>query len=131
MDKPSGAPNTAAKVKTPSRTQSPTDTPTPVSLDFVAPARSQKLRAADECACDYRNKKNSEARINPIKRQIEHRRMLAPQEADVVERARQRPRKNAADHCRARDCDIAFGVVRQKPIDEIEADLLFVANQKC
>src|SRR5580692_6585374 len=103
MARPSGAPSTAASVNTPSRTQRPCDTPAPFApLDLVLPARPEQFYRARDGADDHRDEKNAEARIDQVERQIEHRRVLAPEKPDVVERARQRDGKDAADQDDAR-----------------------------
>src|SRR6202451_907497 len=104
MARPSGAPSTAASVNTPSRTQRPCDTPAPLIalLNLAAPVRPEKFCGTDDGADDHGDKKNAEAGIDEIERQIEHRRVLAPEKADVIERSRQGPGKDAADQDDAR-----------------------------
>jgi hypothetical protein len=66
-------------------------------LDLVVPPRPEKSCGTRGRADDYGDKKYPEAQIDDIERQIEHRRVFAPEKADVIERSRQRPGKDAAD----------------------------------
>src|SRR5580700_5101644 len=132
MARPSGAPSTAASVNTPSRTHRPCDTPSPPTalLYLAAPSRTEKFCGTHGRADDHGDKENAEARIDDIERQIEHRRVFAPEKANVIERARQRPGKNAADQGGARQGGVALGRGGEQAVNQIECDLLPVAHQK-
>src|SRR5580700_5863939 len=132
MARPSGAPSTAASVNTPSRTHRPCDTPSPPTalLYLAAPSRTEKFCGTHGRADDHGDKKNAEARIDDIERQIEHRRVLAPEKADVIERSRQRPGKNAADQDGVRERDGALCRGGEQAINKIECDLLLVPHQE-
>src|SRR6185437_13850379 len=102
----------------------------PALSDFVRPARAKQLSYAKGTAHDDGDQKQAEARIDPIKRQIEHWRVLPPEELDIAERAWKRPQEDAADQSEARQrCD-ASAPRRKQPIDEVERDLILVANNE-
>src|SRR5580700_9544899 len=126
MARPSGAPSTAASVNTPSRTQRPCDTPAPLIalLNLAAPVRPEKFCGTDDGADDHGDKKYAEARIDDVERQIEDRRVLAPEKTYVIERSRQRPGKDAANQNGARQRDGALRCSGEQPVNQIESDLL-------
>src|SRR5215831_2485057 len=95
MHRPTGAPSKAVPMNTVASTVSPSDIGG--ALDVLPPARADQLIERDGRSDDDRDGEQSEAGIDEVEPQREHRRALAPQEGDVVDHARQRPEKQPAD----------------------------------
>src|SRR5471032_2066170 len=99
MHWPIGAPSMAVPRKIATRTHSPND------IQWIPPCGSDRPSPAGTNEFDERpggtnhdhDDEQAEARVNEVEAQPQHRSPLAPEEQNVIDNARQSPKKKAAD----------------------------------